>query len=134
MQNGIVVPDFGIPPGYCAMYVRLASETIFNKTYAPVAAWDVRYGARITWQDGDYRSWKDIIEPGDILGIMFPKSRHNSWNSGLCDFKGNERRYTHVGLCVDREWVIHQFGEKIGSVHIDDLVVHGFHVMEVMKK
>ncbi|NCN99257.1 hypothetical protein COU62_01165 [Candidatus Pacearchaeota archaeon CG10_big_fil_rev_8_21_14_0_10_35_219] len=102
-----VFSNIKVPADYCARYVRLAAEQMFDKNYEVANAWGLGDVNRVVSQFEDSSMWqmadKGILQPGMVVGLEFPGSDY-----------ADRGRYSHVGLMIG-----------VGSY--GPLVAHKFH-------
>jgi len=96
-----------IPKGnYCAMYSRLAAESLFGITYQRGDAWNFAKNNRSVWIGATthVNDVQAILQPGHVIGLYNPSSNFNS----------PERAYTHTALYVGKANGKHWIMQRVG--------------------
>ena len=111
-------------PGWCAGYATRAAKELFGLEYHRDHAWNLRYDNAVVQSSENGGIDFDSIAPGSIIGVNYPRSRHNTQGNKNKDKNGNPRAYTHVVLYLGQNQengnhrILHNFEE--GPV-IEDL-------------
>lgn len=99
-------PNFYLKPGKCSAYATRTAEQEHGLKYDKVPAWELRnHQETIDISGKSLDELPSIAEPGNLIGIFYPRSKHNK----------EGRLYTHVAVYegMDNEGkaiISHNFG------------------------
>ena len=116
----IEVPVFSpdiLPSSYCARYVRLAAEHLFDKNFPRANAWGLHDKCKVVSKvngNSDLVSLAEegILTSGMVVGLFNPNTVH----------KNPDYRYTHVALYLGLDGNTPLFAEQhLGVTKVSDI-------------